>query len=320
MSNNKINIMNLIDPEEKRALEKQEELAVGIYSQNLNLDELRFAYEKERAYWNKDMPVVAYIDHKEVQTSYGTVSTYVFRNSLEKTPAIIFLHGGGYIMGSSKTHRSIIHRLATYSSYTVISIDYSLAPEAKFPQQLNECMDVLMNIKENPDDWNIDSSRISFCGDSAGASLSLALLLKLRDENKLGRDLNVDCLLLAYGSFGLKDSMTRRLYGNELDGLTEEELDKYSSLYLSDKTYLDNPYVNLLSSDLSYAIPRTYIIGAELDPLLDDSKALYYILKEHGVDCDIDIVEGVLHAFWQHSRLVKKADDSIQAAVEFLIT
>lgn len=315
---NKLRISHLIDPQEKQALSKQEELSPGLYSQNLSIEDIRKVYENERQYWNQNLPLVKYIEEKSIKTRYNNVKVYLFSNIKEKSPAIIFIHGGGFILGSTNTHRSIIHRLCNLSGYKVISIDYSLAPEAKFPQQLEECMDVILDIKNNSTKWNIDPKQISFCGDSAGAALSLGLFLKLRDENILDERLNIKSLLLAYGTYGLRDSMTRRLYGNELDGLTEEELDKYFKLYLNDQEEAKNPYIDLLSADLKNKIPPTYIVGAELDPLLDDSRALYTILKSNGINCEIEIANGVLHAFWQHSLMVDKAEKSIKMAVEFL--
>ena len=114
--------------------------------------------------------------------------------------AILFIHGGGFVVGSPKTHDGIQRRLAHLTKAVVLSMDYSLAPEVKFPVQIYECAAVLQHLKDHGIEYGIDSGNISLSGDSAGAYLSLATAVYLRDR---GESDAIRSLLLFYGSYGL---------------------------------------------------------------------------------------------------------------------
>ncbi len=120
--------------------------------------------------------------------------------------------------------------LASYSQCTVIGIDYTLSPEARFPQAIEEIVAACCYFHQQAEDYQINMSRIGFAGDSAGAMLVLASALWLRDKQ-------IDCgkvagVLLWYGLYGLRDCLTRRLLGGVWDGLTQQDLQMYEEAYL----------------------------------------------------------------------------------------
>ena len=111
--------------------------------------------------------------------------------------------------------------------------------------------------------------------------------------------------MLYYGAYGLTDSMSFRLFGNELDGMRREDYLFYMGMYLNDmETELKSPYFDMLGNDLKTSMPPCYVAAAGLDPLRDDSACLAAILENNGVKCRHEVFDGVLHAFIHHTRML----------------
>ena len=275
----------------------------------------RDAYERSRRYFNEGGPVMHKTVRYHITAETGNIPvTAHYPSAKERSSLIVFIHGGGFVVGSPDTHDGIMRRLAMETGAVVMGIDYSLAPESRFPVQIHECLEVIRHIRENEDLYGIDRDHITLAGDSAGAYLSLATALYLRDHEE---DISyLRALLLFYGSYGLKDSMSMRLYGGAFDGLTLEALKTYGELFAEEKDR-ENPYRNLFNSDLTYGVPPAYIMACTLDPLADDSRLLYEILNEHGMEARYQEVDGVLHGFLHYSKVMKESLDAIKNAAEF---
>ena len=109
-----------------------------------------------------------------VPTKYGQVETRLFCPQPDSPATLFYLHGGGFILGNLDTHDRIMRLLASYSQCTVIGIDYTLSPEARFPQAIEEIVAACCYFHQQAEDYQINMSRIGFAGDSAGAMLALA--------------------------------------------------------------------------------------------------------------------------------------------------
>ena len=99
-----------------------------------------------------------------------------------KLPILVWFHGGGWVIGSVEDSDGVTRYLAEKSGYAVLSVDYRLSPEVKFPGPLNDCYGVTKWVYENSDELNIDKTKISVGGDSAGGNLASAVCLKAKDE------------------------------------------------------------------------------------------------------------------------------------------
>ena len=248
--------------------------------------EQRQHYTLERRFWNAGAPEMATRAYM-VPTKYGQVETRLFCPQPDSPATLFYLHGGGFILGNLDTHDRIMRLLASYSQCTVIGIDYTLSPEACFPQAIEEIVAACCYFHQQAEDYQINMSRIGFAGDSAGAMLALASALWLRDKQ-------IDCgkvagVLLWYGLYGLRDSVTRRLLGGVWDGLTQQDLQMYEEAYLSNDADRESPYYCLFNNDLTREVPPCFIAGAEFDPLLDDSRLLYQTLAAHQQPCEFKL-------------------------------
>lgn len=294
---------------------KQDELAAGAYVTGQSLEEMRQAYRTERAFWNEGGPSVASSTDRQVPTRYGQVRVRHYRPDAQgPSPLIVFVHGGGWVIGDVDTHDRITRTLCHLTGAAVVSVDYTLAPEARFPQQIHECRDVVVHVREHAGEWGVDPGNVSFAGDSAGANMAAATMLMLRDEGLLP---TARAMLLFYGAYGLKDSMSMRLLGGAWDGLTEADYAYYLGQYFADPADADDPYFNILGADFSAGAPPCYIAAAGLDPLRDDSRTLAEILRLCGVPHLYNEVEGVIHGFLHHSKMLDQTMEVLAEAARF---
>ncbi len=231
-------------------------------------------------------------------------------------PCVLFIHGGGFVVGNLDTHDRIMRVLAEFSGAVVVGIDYRLSPEHKFPVAVEECAAITKYLHRYGPRYGIDPAQLLLAGDSGGANLALATALLLRDRGDDNGFLKG--LILYYGLFGLKDSSSQRLLGGNWDGLTRKDLAYYNDCYLETPEDADSPYFDCLSADLSHGIPPTCIVAAALDPLLDDSLTLKQMLAGHGVPCEYRVYEGVLHGFLHYTKILPEANDALRQGAAFI--
>lgn len=312
----KLPVLELLSDEMRAVLARGNPPAPGEdVTSVVSIDGQRRAYAAERAYWNEGGPVMSATVDAVVDTDHGAVPIRLYSPVTDSPlPAILFIHGGGWIVGSLDTHDRIMRTLAHASGCVVVGIDYTLSPEVRFPVAIEQCGAVARHLHRHGSDYGVDGERLAVAGDSAGASMSLGTALLLRDRG--GHSLRA--LALFYGLFGLRDSVARRILGGPWDGLDEADLDFYLECYLADPEDVRHPWVDNLSADLSWGIPPTYLASAEFDPLRDDSIALATVLDRHGVECLHEVFPGVLHAFLHYSRQLTAASDSLRHSGAFL--
>lgn len=311
----KVDILPHLTPQSIVALERsREQYASFKASSTAPLTVMREGYNHERAYWNSfrvDLPSVRDLS---VDTPHGPVPVRLYRPDLgSPIPVLLFAHGGGFILGNLDTHDRICRLLAQKSGWAVLAIDYTLAPEKKFPTQPDQVLAVLQHVAAHGALWGLDTERIAIGGDSAGAHLSLVAALDARAANGPG----LSGLLLYYGGYGLKDCASRRLYGwADLDGLGDEDSAMYRDAYRA-AADADHPRNNLLKSDMA-GLPPTFIGAVAYDPLRDDSLVLAEFLKERKVPYQLEVYEGVLHGFLHYSAIDPKAMQAIEDGAAFL--
>lgn len=307
-SKNKINVLSKISASMKIAVKKSLEIS----KQNpvaTDNQTMRKNYETERKFWNEGGAVM----FKSTEILVDKIRARIYypsdKNSYE---VIFFIHGGGFVVGSIDTHDRMMRNLAFYSDCAVVGIDYSLAPEAKFPTQITECDAVISHVLKNAKSYQINPKSVAYAGDSAGAYLAFATFLYQREQKDVS---NVKAMGLFYGIYGLKDSASRTLYGNEIDYLRSEDIEYYYKEYLNDLSEFENPLVNIFNADLTTNIPPCFIIAAQFDPLKDDSLALFEILNNTSKYKEY---KGVMHAFLHYSKVLNVADKAIKDASKFL--
>ncbi len=312
---NKLIPYELFSPGMMRVVEYKNENSEGAFDTDISLEQMRENYIEERKFWNNGGPEPFKVEEINVECPSGEIPVRLYYpDDKEVNSLIVFVHGGGYVVGNNDTHNLIMRRLMQEAGAIVAGVDYSLAPEYKFPTQLFEVVASIDYLHHNASNYGIDPDDISIAGDSGGGNLALAANLYLRD---MGENYYITSLLLYYPTLGLRDSRSMRLYGWDVDGMRKKDLDSYNFLYIDNAEDSENPYCKLINSDLSYGIPPTYLSCGNLDPLLDDSLMLYDILKNHKIKSEIDILDGVLHGFMHYSKFMDEANIVFEKSGKF---
>jgi acetyl esterase len=275
---------------------------------------MRTAYQAERVWWNEPVIDLTSVTDGVMNLESQTVGIRVYRPSGDAPlPALVFLHGGGFVVGSLDTHDRIMRRLCRRSGAIVVGLDYPLAPEHRHPAPLAAVEQAILALANHPQAYGIDPGRLSIGGDSAGAHLALAATLRLR----VLRPNVVKFMLLYYGLYGLRDSRSRRRFAEPVYGLTPADLRFYVSSYIGSDGVPGREALDLLSADLS-GLPPAFVGAAALDPLLDDSLALSDALMKAGGSAELRVYDGVLHGFLHWSRLVPTATQALEEGARAL--
>ena len=323
---NKLDVLSLINPQMKAVLAKEDELAGDANDTSVGFEKMRENYVAGRAYWVQGGPEMAEKLDMAVAGPFGDIPVRYYYPTAEAAagraagqalaPAIVYVHGGGFVLGNLDTHDRVCRILAEKTGAVLVAVDYRLSPEAKYPSAVQEVAAVASYLHEHGAEHGIDGGRLSFAGDSGGAHLGLAATLYLREE--CGGSGFVKCCLLYYGWFGLADSSSMRLLGGPWDGLTEADWQFYLQMYAEDPVALASaPYANLFLNDLTHDMPACYIAAAEFDPLRDDSATLAAICKQYGVPCRYEVFEGVIHAFLHYTKMLDEANDALEHGATF---
>lgn len=226
-------------------------------------------------------------------------------------PVLLYVHGGGWTLFSIDTHDRLMREYAARAGVTVVGIDYSLSPEAKFPVALDEVVGAIEAVRGQAGELGVDATRFALGGDSAGANLAVTACLRLRER---GVPLP-QALLLNYGAFapercGSYDRFDGPAYFLEID-----EMDAFWSNYVNDRAELLNPLVTPMRADLR-GLPPAFLAIAECDILADCNHAFADRLTAAGVPVEAVNYPGATHSFLEAvsvSLLANRAFDD-QAA------
>ena len=211
--------------------------------------------------------------------------------------AILFFHGGGWVVGDLDSHDGAVRALTKATGANILSIEYRKAPEAPHPAAIDDAEAALDWLRANSNALGVRRDRFIVAGDSAGANISAVLALRARD-----RQIELGGQILVYPATDLAcNSESRRKYA---DGffLTQSTIEWYLRHYLSAGTARDNPSVSpLYALDLSQLAP-TLLVTADHDPLRDEGRLYAQRLIAAGNDVCYEEWRGVVHGFFNMDR------------------
>ena len=209
-------------------------------------------------------------------------------------PIVVFFHGGGWVVCTLETHDPICRALAMEAGVVVVSVDYRLAPEHKFPAAVDDCVAATEWVLAHATELSGDAKRVMVGGDSAGGTLAAGVALLLRDKGATG----VTGQILIYPVTAYYDPPTASyLEMAEGYGLTRRGMMWFWDHYLNDKgEAMDFRAAPLLAGSLR-GLPRAFVVTAEYDVLRDEGQAYARRLAEDGVDVTHVLAEGMNHGF-----------------------
>ncbi len=245
------------------------------------------------------MPVYAGVTVEEQTISAGgrSMAARVYRPAGASgiLPVVVFFHGGGFVVCTLDTHDPYCRALATEAGVMVVSVDYRLAPEHKFPAGVEDCLVATKWVLGDAGELGGDSRRVFVAGDSAGATLATVTALMLRDRGEAGR---LAGQILLYPVAGYYDPPTvSYIEMAEGYGLTRKGMIWFWDHYLNDPGEAgDFRAAPLMASSLA-GLPRAFVVTAEYDVLRDEGQAYARRLEGEGVDVTHELALGMNHGF-----------------------
>ncbi len=240
-----------------------------------------------------------------IETNPGKVELQFVRptgSENEILPVILYVHGGGWILGDSETHGALIKNLANCTHSCVVFVNYSRSPEAQYPQPLDEIYAALEYIYEHAKTFNIDPYKISLAGDSAGGNMAAATCIRAKKQN--GPKIAFQLLLYPVTDASMKTE-SYNLFKNG-PWLTKKAMEWFWDAYLPDKKERENNiYVSLNNAEISDLenLPPALIITAENDVLRDEGEEYARKLDEAGVDVISVRINNTHHDFMMLNAL-----------------
>lgn len=283
-------------------------------AETLPLPALRAAAERVRARWTAGGPAMAETVEHVIATDAGDVRIRVYRpeGAGQASPALIYLHGGGFVLFSLDTHDRLMREYAGRAGVAVIGIDYPLSPEARFPAALDRIGAAVRWLADRGASIGIDPERLAIGGDSAGANLAVAAAVDLRGRVRLR------AILSNYGFFStiVSDDAEARLGGPDAL-LHRDELLGYARNYLEHDAQAADPRAFPLSADLA-GLPPTLLLIPELDVLAEQSVSMAERLAAAGVAAETIVYPGATHSFLEAMSIADVARRGIADGAAFL--
>ena len=229
-------------------------------------------------------------------------------------PTLVWFHGGGWVVGDLDTVDATARRLTVGVGCVVVSVDYRLAPESKFPGAADDCYAATVWTAQNASQLNADPNRVAIGGESAGGNLAAVVTLMARDR----RGPSLACQVLVYPVTAPNFDTPSYLQNAEGYNLTRAVMMWYWDQYLRDASDASNPYAApLLADDLS-GLPAALVITAEYDPLCDEGEAYAERLKAAGVPTTCTRYDGMIHGFFGMPGVLDKGKQAVAEATEAL--
>ncbi len=256
------------------------------------------AREERAAMMRRFVPMPEYagvkVEERTISAGGRLMAARVYRPA-GANGIVVFFHGGGFVVCTLETHDPYCRALATEAGVMVVSVDYRLAPEFKFPAGVEDCLAATDWVLAHVGELGGDSGRVFVAGDSAGATLATVVALLLRDRGEAGR---LAGQILLYPVAGYYDPPTvSYLEMAEGYGLTRKGMIWFWDHYLNDKSEAgDFRAAPLMASSLA-GLPRAFVVTAEYDVLRDEGQAYARRMEEAGVDVTHVFAEGMNHGF-----------------------
>ena len=237
------------------------------------------------------------LESKYVESSYTNgvkipIHIYKPKECPKSAPIVVFIHGGGFVVGNTKMYEPIITYIADKTKSIVIGVDYRKAPENKFPAGVYDCLDAVRYIHSGAISFGGDPQRLAVVGDSAGGNLTIISSLELSSL------VSLSIPIYPVTSFGMLTQS--KLRNADAPILKAYSVDWYNMRYFRSPSDMLHPLANPMArgnADLKKA-PRTHVITAEYDVLVDEGAEYANVLRNAGVEVTYKRYNNTVHGFF----------------------
>jgi acetyl esterase len=224
----------------------------------------------------------------------------------EGAPALVYLHGGGWVIGDLDTHDVLCRQIARAAGGVVIAVDYRLAPEHPFPEPLNDCLTALNWIAANGQTLGIDRSRIGLGGDSAGGNMTASACIHARDHGP-----SLRCQILIYPSTDMLNRHPSRVALANMPPLTLPVIDWFHSRYMPLPAHAKDWRASPMLAESLAGLPPALVIVAGQDPLHDEGIAYAERMKQAGVETVVRDFPGQIHGFMNMGGVMRATHEAV---------
>ena len=282
-----------IDPQAKAFLDQMAALNTPALN-TLTPEEARKAFDMLAELSELKPEPVAKTEDRLIPGPAGQIPVRVYTpQGSESFPVLVFFHGGGFVIGSIELYDELCRALANGARCIVVSVDYRLAPEHKFPAAVEDCYAATQWVAENAKAIGGNPALIAVGGDSAGGNLSAVVALMARDKGSFPLVFQIlvyPATDFAHDTLSSQENATGYF-------LTKDDMVWFRDLYLKSDTDRYSPSASPMLAQNFNELPPALVITAEFDPLRDEGEAYAARLREAGVDVVCTRYEGMIHGF-----------------------
>lgn len=274
----------------------------------------RVSYRNRRFFAQPEPPTVSLIHDKRIPGPGGDLGIRIYRGASgdDLRGALVFFHGGGWVIGDLDTHDIVCRQLALAGGFSVISVDYRLGPEHRFPAAVDDCIAATRWVREHAQDLRVDPDRIAVGGDSAGGNLAAVVSIALRDAGEAWLRFQ----LLIYPVSDMRQIADSHQRNGEGYLLTAEALRWFRDHYMgAGGNWNDWRASPLLAANLS-GLPSALVITAGYDPLRDEGRQYADALSAAGTRAQYVCFERQIHGFVNMMRVIPEANTAIRMAAD----
>jgi acetyl esterase len=254
---------------------------------------------------------VAAVEDRRIPGPAGEIPARIYRpEAAGELPALVYFHGGGWVIGGLDTHDPTCRDLANRGRCAVVSVDYRLAPEHRYPAAPEDCYAALRWVAEQAGALGVDAGRLAVGGDSAGGNLAAVTTLLARERG--GPSLAFQ--LLVYPATDCVFDRPSHVENAEGYLLETAAMEWFWGHYLPDRVRRAEPTASPLRAGSHAGLPPALVITAEFDPLRDEGEAYAERLQRAGVPTRCSRYDGMIHGFFAMSALVDGAKRAMEEA------
>jgi acetyl esterase/lipase len=259
---------------------------------------------------------VARVEDRTFAGPAGDVPVRIYRPTDDATPqpALVWFHGGGWVLGSIEGSDLTCRDLAAHAGVVVVSVGYRLAPEHPYPAGVDDCYAALVWVSATAGDLGVDPTRIAVGGESAGGNLAAVVALAARDRGAPA----VRFQLLVYPVIDALLSHPSIRDNGQGYMLTDDAMKWFVELYLGERGDPKDPLVSPLYADDLSGLPPALVITAEFDPLRDEGEAYCARLQQGRVAAKVSRYDGMIHGFFSMGAIVEAARPATVEAADAL--
>src|SRR5947208_5487952 len=281
--------------------------------------EARQLYLAGRVVSNPEPPELESAKPLAIPAPHGSVPARIFTpKRLRKThglsPCLVFFHGGGWVIGDLDSHDVVCRKLAHEGELIVISVDYRLAPEHKFPAAVDDAITATKWVAAHAGQLGIDAGHLLVGGDSAGGNLAAVVALATRDGD--GPKLAGQVLIYPATDFAMKHPSHSEPETSIL--LTHSVIKWFCNHYLNGPADIDNWQASPARAKTLAGLPPAYVLTAGADPLRDEGDEYAARLKEAGVSVTYKHFPGQFHGFFTMGKLLQQANVAVSEIAGWL--